>query len=124
MILSTVQNVGAWVVAGLDNDVDPTAHTGYDTVAILGVLIGSVLPLLVGLVTKSSTSPKVKSLMLVVLSAVTAVLTEAETKGSFVWQQALLTFVATFSTAAVTHFALWVPTGATAKAQSMLNKDE
>ena len=110
------------VLMTLDNDIDPTASTGYDQVAILGVLIGAVLPLLVGLVTNANTSPRVKSLLLVGLTALTAVLTEAQTKGTFVWQQALLTFIAAFATAMTLHLGLYKPTGATAKTQSMFTK--
>lgn len=113
-----------YLVPLLDNDIDPTAHTSYDQIAILGVLISAVLPLLVGLVTKASTDPKIKSLLLVALTAITAVLTEAQTKGSFVWQQALLTFVASFATAMTIHLGFYRPTGITGAVQGTLNKDD
>jgi len=102
---------------GLDNDIDPTAHTGFDKVQVSAILIGVVLPLLVGLVTRRYTSPAVKSLLLLAASAVTAFITEWANSANFVWQQALLTLILTFGTGVVSYYGLWVPTRVAGKAQ-------
>ena len=91
----------------LNNTVDPTAHTGFDKVQISAILIGVVLPLLVGLVTKRYTSPTVKALLLLAASALTAFITEWANSENFVWQQALLTLILTFGTGVVAHQGLW-----------------
>lgn len=97
---------------------DATFHQ----VQVLSVLVGTILPLLVGLVTKTVTSEKVKALILAGLSAATAILTEAINVGGFgdqySWQTALLTFVVTFITAVGFHLGFWKPTGAAARAQA------
>lgn len=100
------------------NDIDPTAHTGFDKVQISAILIGVVLPLIIGLVTKQYTSATVKSLLLLAASALTAFITEWANSSNFVWQQALLTLILTFGTGVVAHLGLWRPTGVTAKAQA------
>jgi hypothetical protein len=108
---------------GLDNDIDPTAHTTIDAVQVASLLIGVFIPILVGLVTKASTSPTIKSLLLLGLSAVSGFLTEFINSSNFVWQQALLSTVVTFVIGVATHYGLWNPTGVTAKAQGALNHD-
>lgn len=102
---------------GLDNDIDPTAHTGFDKVQISAILIGVLLPLVVGLVTKRYTSPSVKAILLLAASALTAFITEWANSANFVWQQALLTMILTFGTGVVAHKGLWAPTGVAGKAQ-------
>jgi hypothetical protein len=107
----------------LDNDIDPTARTGFDKVQISAILIGVVLPLVVGLVTKRYTSPTVKAVLLLAASALTAFITEWANSANFVWQQALLTMILTFGTGVVAHLGLWRPTGVTDKAQSAFGGD-
>lgn len=104
-------------------DVDPTAHTGFTTVQIASVLLGTVLPILVGLVTKRVTSSAVKAVLLLALSAVAGFLTELINSSNFVWQQALLTTLITFVTGVAMHFGLWQPTGVSAKAQAAFGGD-
>lgn len=98
-------------------DIDPTAHTGFSTVQVASVLIGTLLPILVGLVTSRVTSSRTKALLLAGLSALTGFLTEYVNSDNFVWQQAFLTAVVTFVTAVAAHYGLWRPTGASAAAQ-------
>jgi hypothetical protein len=103
--------------------VDPASNTGLSTVQVASLLVGIGLPLLVGFVTKSSTSSTVKSLLLVALSCVSGFLTEFINSSNFVWQQALLTSIVTFVVGVAAHYGVFVPTGVTAKAQRMLVKD-
>jgi hypothetical protein len=103
--------------------VDP-ADANMSTVQVVSLLVGIGLPLLVGLVTKSSTNSTVKSLLLVGLSCVSGFLTEYLNSSHFVWQQALLTSIVTFVVGVAAHYGVFVPTGVTAKAQRSLVKDK
>ncbi len=92
-------------------------------IQVLSLLVGTVLPLLVGLVTKVSTSPGTKATLLAALSAASGLLTEllasAQANVSYDLAQGLLTAVATFIVAVGMHYGLWKPTGASAKAQQI-----
>lgn len=101
--------------------VDPVAKSLH-TVQVVSLLLGTLYPILVALVTKVDTSPAVRAVLLAALSAVSGFLTEFLNSENFVWQQALLTWVLTFVVAVATHFGLWQPTGVTAKAQRSLVK--
>lgn len=101
----------------LDNSIDPTARTGFDKVQISALLIGVALPLIVGLVTKRYTSPRVKALLLLAASALTAFITEWANSANFVWQQAFLTMLLTFGTGVVSLYGFLRPTGLADKAQ-------
>lgn len=94
---------------------DPVASS-LSTVQVVSVLIGTLLPIVVGLVTTRNVSPGIQAVILAALSAVSAFVTEAANSADFVWQQALLTTVVTFVTAVSTHYGLWKPTGVSARA--------
>lgn len=85
----------------LNNDIDPTAHSGFDKVQLSAIFIGVVLPLLVGFLTGRTTSAAVKSILLLGSSALTAFITEWANSADFVWQQAVLTLILTFGTGVV-----------------------
>lgn len=101
---------------------DPTSVSG-----ALSMLITMLLPLLVGLVTKRSTSPGVKALLLLLFAAVktffTAWLDAANAGVEFLWTAVLISVVVNFAIAAVVHLGLWKPTGASGAAQDTLVKD-
>lgn len=84
----------------------------------LGLLIGTVLPLLVGLVTTRVTSPAIKAIALAGLSALTGFLTELTTP-SFELKSAILTWLGAFLVAVGMHYGLWKPVGATATVQDI-----
>lgn len=88
----------------------------------LSALIGVVLPILVGLVTKYSTSSSVKAVLLLALSATSSFLTEWQADENFVFSQALFGTVLTFVTAVAMRFGLWKQTVEPA-AQRSLNHD-
>lgn len=108
----------AFFIILADATIDPTDNTGFTTVQIASVLLGTVLPILVGLVTKKVTSRSIKAVLLLALSAVAGFLTELINSANFVWQQALLSTLITFVTAVAMHFGLWQPTGVSEKAQN------
>jgi hypothetical protein len=91
----------------LPNEVDPTAHTGFDKVQLSAIFIGVLLPLVVGLITKRYTSASTKAILLLAASALTAFVTEWANSENFVWQQAVLTMLLTFGTGYVAHAGLW-----------------
>lgn len=96
-------------------------------VAFLTLLVTVLLPVLVGLVTKASTSSSVKALLLAGLSAVTGVagsLIQANEAGRSVDLYPLaLSAVSVFVIAVASHFGLWKPTEVSAAAQNALVKD-
>lgn len=82
-------------------------------VALWGLVVGVVLPLLVGIVTRATTPPGVKAVLLAALAAVTVVIQEALQDGSFETKAAILKFAGLFLTAVGLHFGLLKPTNVT-----------
>lgn len=99
-------------------------ETTITTVQIVSMLIGIVLPVLVGLVTTKVTEKRVKAVLLALLAAVTGFLTELlhamNTQAEFGWDQAALAWLGTFITAVTVHFGFMKPVGVTDKAQASL----
>lgn len=93
---------------------------------ILGLIISTVLPLLVGLVTKHVTHAGVKAGLLALFSAVTGLLTEllsAITSNTpYDLGTGLLTALGAFLVGVGLHYGLWKPTGASGAAQSVGTK--
>lgn len=101
--------------------------TTVNTAMLLSMAIGTVLPILVGLVTKEVTSAGTKAVLLAALSALTAFLTQwldavNSANADWDWGTALLTCLATWITAVAIHFGFWKPTGGTDAAQRSLVK--
>lgn len=88
----------------------------FDLPQIISLLVGVVLPLLTGLVTKVATSPAVKAVVLLVLSGVTSVLTgflASLTGGApFELGTAVVAALGTFLVGVGMYFGIWKPTGA------------
>ena len=93
---------------------------------IWGVLIGVVLPIAVGLVTKAVTNPSAKATLLMLLTAINGFLTEfiaAQASGTnYDVSTALYTWVGSFVVAVAVHFGFWKPAGTTAWAQRNMVK--
>ncbi|MFI6495907.1 hypothetical protein [Nonomuraea typhae] len=89
---------------------------GFDTAQILSLVVGIVLPLLVGYVTKESWSGGVKAVILAFLAAVSGFVTEAldavNAGTSFDWRATLVAVLGTFLVAVGMHYGLYKPTGA------------
>lgn len=92
-----------------------TVAATFDTAGILAMLVGTVLPLLVGAVTRITLNAGVKALILLLLSAVTAVLSQWLTAltdaQAFHWQAAVLSAITTFLVGLGSHYQLWKPSG-------------
>jgi hypothetical protein len=101
---------------------------GFDTAQVLAIVVGTILPLLVGLVTKESWSGGVKAVLLAVLSAadgfLSTALDAANAHASFDWKATFLTALTVFLTATGAHFGLWKPTGAAAAVGRTLVRDK
>lgn len=95
-----------------------------DWLLVLPFIIGTVLPLLVGLVTTRLTASKWQALLLLALSIITTVATQLfealRDQTELNLGVVLLVSLGTFITGAVTHGHLWKPTGVSAKAQAVL----
>ncbi len=95
----------------------------FDAVLVIQLLVSTVLPLLVGLVTKTVTRPGVKAVLLAGLALVTSLLTElgaAVTAGTtYDIGKGLLLAIPTFLIAVGMHFGIWKATGVSQKMQEI-----
>ena len=87
-----------------------------DVVQILTLLSGTILPILVGLVTTRVTAPGAKGVLLASLSAVAALVGEALTAAQagtpYDLGRGIVMALGVWCVATATHFGLWKPTGA------------
>lgn len=90
---------------------------------IIGTVISVILPLLVGLVTKTYTSRALKAILLAALAFITSGLTElyAAITGGEVFDAGtwLVGAIASFAIAVGSQFGFWRPVGATAAVQAV-----
>lgn len=95
---------------------------------ILGLVVSTVLPLLVGLVTKVVTHSGVKAVILAALSAVTGLGTEvlnAVTTGQpYDLGTGILLALGSFLVAVGMHYGIWKPTTVSVKAQEAFTKPD
>jgi protein-S-isoprenylcysteine O-methyltransferase Ste14 len=95
--------------------------SGFDTAQVLSLFIGTVLPLLVGWVTKESWSAGAKAVTLAFLSAVSgfsaSALDAVQADKLWDWRTSLVTVLGTFLVAVGIHFGIWKPVGASAAVQ-------
>ena len=95
---------------------------------LLSLAITIALPILVGLVTRRSTSAGVKAVLLLALAAVKTVLEAwlqaANTSVDFVWIPVAYTTAINFLIAVALHFGLFKPTGMAGAAQDSLVRDK
>jgi len=99
-----------------------------DWVQVLTFVVAIVLPLFVGLVTKLTTNPAARAILLALLSAIAGFLAELlnalQSHTSYDVGTALLTWIGIFVVAVASHFGVWKPTGVSAKAQAALGGDK
>lgn len=88
----------------------------FDTAQVLALVIGTVLPLVAGLVTRWNASAGARAITLLVLAAITSFLTmwldAVNMDTALDIGAALLTVLGTFLVGVGVHFGLWSPTGA------------
>lgn len=80
-------------------------------VAFLTILVGTALPILVGIVTKASASSKLKSTLLALFSAIGGVAVIAIEQDGLIEKDTLIAAAVTFVTAAATYYGFWKPSG-------------
>lgn len=79
---------------------------------LVSLLVGTVLPIGVGIITTRKTKPGVKAVLLAAASAVSGLLTAyLQTPNGFDWDGAIISWIATFLAAVATHYGWWRPTG-------------
>lgn len=101
----------------------PTDYTP-DLAGVLALVIQFVLPLLVGLVTTARVGAGVKAVLLLLLTAVTQLLTIwASDTVSFDWRRVLWQVGVGFVISVAAHFGLWRPVGASAAVQAVGSGD-
>lgn len=81
----------------------------------LSIVLGSVLPILVGLVTQRVAHPGLKATLLAALSTATGVFAAAQNEGGLVRKETLYFAAAAWATAVATHYGLLKPTGTSEK---------
>lgn len=90
---------------------------------IIGLLVSTVLPLLVGLVTKTVTSSSLKAVILAILAATTGLLTELlasiQAGTAYDLGTGIVVALTSFLVAVGLHFGLWRPVGASAAVQAV-----
>jgi hypothetical protein len=113
------------------DDIPALPVYGFDPQSLSGLLslaITVLLPILVGLLTKRSTSAGTKALLLLAFAAVKsfleAWLQASNTSVDFAFVPVAISVVVNFALAAVVHLGLWKPTGASGAAQDTLIKDK
>lgn len=93
-----------------------------DTPQFVAFLLGVILPLIVGLVTRWNASPGTRAVVLLALAGVTSVLTELlanlNAGTPFHLGSVLLAALGTFLIGVGTHFGFWQPTGAAGAAKA------
>jgi hypothetical protein len=91
---------------------------------VIGMLVSTVLPVLVGLVTTRVTHSGIQAILLAGLAAATGLLTElgnAIAQGvAFDMGTGLALALGSFIVAVALHYGFWKPTTVTAKAQAVL----
>ncbi|WHT21032.1 hypothetical protein N8J89_08175 [Crossiella sp. CA-258035] len=94
----------------------------FDLAQVLSLAIGTLLPVLVGLVTRWDAGARLRAVLLAALSAVSAFLSEllesVNTGTQFDAGATLLAVLGTFTVAVATHYGLWSPTGVADRAQA------
>jgi len=109
-MLSALLVDGTYAITVLADKVGDPVASSISTVQVVSILIGTFIPILVALVTKSTATPRVKALVNLALSAASGFGAEFINSANFVWQQALLTTVVTFAVSVATYYGLWKPT--------------
>jgi hypothetical protein len=87
---------------------------------LISLVVGTLLPILVALVTDRAASGGAKAITLLALSAVTSFLSAwlvaLNTAADFDWSQAAFGVLVTFIVAVASHFGFWKPVGASGAA--------
>lgn len=85
--------------------------TQIDT-ATISILLGVVIPIVVGIVTKIDAAPGLKAVLNALLSAITGALNLVLTnEGALVWREFVTSIALAWLVSVATYYGLWKPTG-------------
>lgn len=102
----------------MENVVIPEFTTIWSMLLWMAVTV--LMPLAVGLITRPSTPAGVKSLLLVIASALNGFLSEALEAGSkYRWEDGWVQFLSSLVIAIALHYGVWKPLGASRRAQEV-----
>lgn len=91
-------------------------------VALLSILVGTLLPILVGIVTTKVESRKLKGVLLIALSTVGGVLTTAIAGNGVITKQTVIAALVAYATAVASHYGVWKPQGVTELVQTKVGR--
>ena len=98
-----------------------------DAALTIQLILTVLMPILVGLITKKTTSSAIKAWLLAGTTLATSVLTglydATINSGVFDLGTALLVAIPAFAISVATHYGLWKPTGVSDAAQTAFSKD-
>jgi hypothetical protein len=89
-----------------------------DTVTVVTLLVGVVIPLVVGLVTKWKSSSKFKNVALLALAALSSVLIPHVGKEAVDFEAVAIAFLQLFGVSTLTYLGLYKPSGITEALQA------
>lgn len=90
----------------------------FDLAQTISILVGFVIPLLVGLLSRANASRHVKAILNFGLSALAAALSGILSTGTFKWSGFAVTFALTWATSVASYYGLLKPTGAAQSIQA------
>ena len=106
---------------GAETDLEQSETTLFELSPLaVSSLLGVIIPIVVGVITKSSASPGLKAVANIVLSGVAAVVTQnlVEGGGAVLSQDTLVLAALTWVVSIATYFGLYKPAGVTDKVQT------
>lgn len=91
----------------------------------VSALLGTIIPILVGLVTKVSTSSAMKAILNALFSGVAAIINVSviDGGGAIISQSTVKSAALTFLVSIATYYGIWKPTGVAAQAQAVGVRD-
>lgn len=119
IVASPASAAGATFIVQADGTT--TVASTFDTAGILAMLVGTVLPLLVGAVTRQHWNNALKAVILLGVSTLAGFLAQwrdaASAHHHFAWQAAALISAITFGFGLLSHYQVWKPSGLSAALQ-------
>jgi hypothetical protein len=93
-------------------------------VVLLSILIGTVLPIVVGIVTTKVESRKLKGALLIGLATIAGVLTTALNGDGVITKETLIAAAVSYVTATAAHYGVWKPQGVTEIIQTKIGRTD
>lgn len=91
-------------------------------VAILSIVVGTIIPILVGIITTKLESSKTKGLLLLTLSAVSGLATTAIAGNGIFTKESVIAAAVAYVTGVASYYGVYKPTGVSDYAQEKLGR--